>query len=102
MSGGALEYDYDLDPMSRPTWTALSVCFYRFGELCMITKSIIPGFSLKLSHFGMSGHSQYLFKKFALSRVSTDGTEFIPTTQLSAALKDATFDRLDQDIFDLA
>ena len=102
MSGGALEYDFDLEPMSRPTWTALSVCFYRFGELCMVTKSIIPGFSLKLSHFGMTGHSQYLFKKYALSRVSPDGTEYIPITRLSAALRDATYNRLDQDIFDLA
>ena len=102
MRGGALEYDYDPNPVDQPSWDFLSSCFYRFGELCMVTKSVIPGFSLKLSHFGMSGHSQFLFKKFALSRVSPDSIEYIPVARLTNNLKELTFEHLDRDIFDLA
>ena len=102
MTGGALEYDYGPNPVSSPSWLPLSVCFYHFGEFCMVTKSIIPGFSLKLSHFGMSSHSQFLFKKYALSRVSSDGTEYIPVAQVASELTQSVYKALDQDIFDLA
>ena len=104
MAGGALEYDYDPNPTLCPSWSPLSVCFYRLGELAMLTKSVIPGFSLKLSHFGVSSHSQYIFKTTALTQLTGENgaTAYAPSNVLSGSLTEVAFSRLDGDIFDLA
>ena len=99
-----MEYDFDPDPTTRPSWMPLSVTFYRFGELCMLSKSIIPGFSLKLSHFGLSPHSQFLFKKQALVQIAgLNGLgRYEPGARLSGRLGDVVYGYLESDIFDLA
>ena len=104
MASRAIEYEFDPNPESRSSWLPISVVFYRFAELCMVTKSLTPGFSLKLSHFHLSPHSQHLFKTHALTRVSVTGDKAVyqPVNRVRAKLQELVFDQVDGDIFDLA
>ena len=102
MSGGGLEYDFDPDPTSRPSWVPLSACIYHLGELCRLSESVIPGFGLKLSHFGVSGHSQFLFKNKALLPVTVgDNPKYVPKADIARELPDLVYPYLEKGIFDL-
>ena len=102
MTGGSLEYDYDLDPTSRPSWVPLSACLYHLGELCSLSESIIPSFGLKMSHFGISGHSQFLFKNKALVPITVgDNPKYVPSAKVAAELPDLVYPFLHKGIFDL-
>ena len=102
MANGTLEYDYDPDPVSRPSWILISACLYHLGELCTLSKSLIPGFSLKLSHFGISGHSQFLFKNKALVPITVDDNpKYVPSARVADELPEVVYTHLEKDIFDL-
>ena len=100
MRGGQLGYDYSANPTGHRSFVYLTCLIYRLSEFCQLVSGVIPGFCVRLSHLGVLGYSQHIFRTHALEQVSAG--QYKLKSGLFKMIRAPVLSVLTQDIFDLA
>lgn len=100
LNGGTFTYEYDPEPSNHPSFNTVTGLIYRMGEYCELTRGLVPGFSLKMSHLKVSGYCQHVFRTQALE-LTPDGKLKLKAS-LSGRIRNRVCQEFHSDIFDLA